>query len=295
MGRSPYTDMERPPLSETALRRALLGDGALWTALDYRMRTGSTNADVASAARDGTAEGYVVVADEQTAGRGRLDRAWYSPPRAGLAVSVLLRPGRAVPARGWSPVAISGYGAVPLLAGVALVEAVRRIAEVDATLKWPNDLLIDGRKCAGVLAETVPERDAGGAPTEVTPAGVAPAVVVGIGLNVTLREPELPRADATSLQLAGATCVDRDPVLRAVLRGIAEWYVRWRDAGGDPVESGVVDTYRLHCTTIGRPVRVSLPDGTEVAGIASGVDDNGALVIDGRRIAAGDVAHVRAG
>jgi BirA family biotin operon repressor/biotin-[acetyl-CoA-carboxylase] ligase len=277
--------MERPPLSERALRRALIDHGDLWTGLDYRQRTGSTNADVSAAARTGAAEGYVVVADEQTNGRGRLQRVWQSPPRAGIATSVLLRPGRSVAERGWSPVSISAYGVLPLLAGVALVEAVRRVGEVDATLKWPNDLLIDGRKCAGILSETVPE----------TESGAPPAVVIGIGLNVTLRPEELPRSDVTSLQLSGASCVDRDPMLRAVLRGVAEWYGRWRDAGGDPVESGVVDTYRLHCTTIGQAVRVSLPDGTDVAGIASGVDDNGALVIDGRRIAAGDVAHVRAG
>jgi BirA family transcriptional regulator, biotin operon repressor / biotin---[acetyl-CoA-carboxylase] ligase len=280
---SPYTDLERPPLRVSALRRGLLVDGGLWTVLDYRPRTASTNADVVSAARNGAAEGHVVVADEQTAGRGRIGRVWQSPPRAGLAISVLLRPGRSVADRDWSPVPLGGYGVLPLLAGVALVEAVRRIGEVDAVLKWPNDLLIDGRKCAGILAETVPDDDVD-----------APAAVVGIGLNVTLREPELPRSDATSLQLAGASCVDRDPLLRAVLRGVAEWYGRWRDAGGDPVKSGVVDTYRLHCATIGTTVRVALPGGTDVTDVATGVDDDGALVVAGQRIAAGDVVHVRA-
>jgi BirA family biotin operon repressor/biotin-[acetyl-CoA-carboxylase] ligase len=284
MGWSPYTDMERPPLSERALRRALIDHGDLWTGLDYRQRTGSTNADVSAAARTGAAEGYVVVADEQTNGRGRLQRAWQSPPRAGIATSVLLRPGRSVAERGWSPVSISAYGVLPLLAGVALVEAVRRVGEVDATLKWPNDLLIDGRKCAGILSETVPE----------TESGAPPAVVIGIGLNVTLRPEELPRSDVTSLQLSGASCVDRDPMLRAVLRGVAEWYGRWRDAGGDPVESGVVDTYRLHCATIGARVRVELPGGGAVEDVATGVDDGGALVVGGQRIAAGDVVHVRA-
>jgi BirA family biotin operon repressor/biotin-[acetyl-CoA-carboxylase] ligase len=280
---SPYTDLERPPLRLSALRRGLLVDGGLWTAVDYRSRTGSTNADVVSAARDGAPEGYVLVADEQTEGRGRAGRVWQSPPRAGLALSVLLRPGRSVADRDWSPVPISGYGVLPLLAGVALVEAVRRIGEVDAVLKWPNDLLIDGRKGAGILAETVPDDAAEG-----------PAIVIGIGLNVTLREPELPRPDATSLQLAGASCVDRDPLLRAVLRGVAEWHGRWRDAGGDPVESGVVDTYRLHCATIGTTVRVALPGGGEVTDLATGVDDDGTLIVGGQRIAAGDVVHVRA-
>jgi BirA family biotin operon repressor/biotin-[acetyl-CoA-carboxylase] ligase len=283
MGWSPYTDLERPPLSQAALRRALVVDGGVWTGLEYLPRTGSTNADVAAAARAGTAEGYVVVADEQTAGRGRLERVWQSPPRAGIATSVLLRPGAAVPARGWSPVPTSGYGLLPLLAGVALVEAVRRLSDLDAVLKWPNDLVIDGRKCAGILAETVPDGrpDAG------------PAAVIGIGLNVTLREPELPHPDATSLQLAGSICVDRDPLLRAVLRGLADWYGRWRDVGGDPVASGLMETYRFHCATIGATVRVELPGGGELTDVATGVDDDGALVVDGRRVAAGDVVHVR--
>jgi BirA family biotin operon repressor/biotin-[acetyl-CoA-carboxylase] ligase len=278
---SPYTDIDRPPLSEARLRRALLTAGALWTALDYRACTGSTNADAASQARTGAAEGYVVVADQQTAGRGRQDRAWLSPPRAGLAISVLLRPGEAVAGRDWSPIPLGGYAVLPLLAGVALVEAVRRAGAVDAVLKWPNDLLIGDRKCAGVLAETVPS------------AG-PPAVVVGIGLNVTLREPELPQPDATSLQLAGSACVDRDPLLRAVLRGLADWYVRWRDAGGDAEQSGLIEAYRFHCATIGAKVSIALPGDAELVGVATAVDDDGSLRVGDRSVAAGDVIHLRA-
>lgn len=278
--KSPYTDMDRPPLSLVALRRALLTADALWTALDYRASTGSTNADAAAAGRAGAAEGYLVIADSQTAGRGRLDRGWHSPPRAGLAMSALLRPGQAVAERDWSPIPLSGYGLLPLLAGVALVAAVRRLGEVDAVLKWPNDLLIDGRKCAGILAEVVP-------------AASAPAIVIGIGLNVTLRESELPRPDATSLQLAGSACVDRDPLLRAVLRGVADWYVRWRDAGGDPVASGLIDAYRFHCATIGAKVRVSLPGDVDLVDVVTAVDDDGSLRVGDRVVAAGDVIHLR--
>jgi BirA family transcriptional regulator, biotin operon repressor / biotin---[acetyl-CoA-carboxylase] ligase len=278
MGWSPYSDLERPPLSERALRRALIVERGLWTDLRYAYTTGSTNADVAAAGRAGAAEGLVVIADEQTAGRGRLDRQWTSPPAAGIALSVLLRPGAAVEARGWLPVPISRYGQLPLLAGVALAESVRRLGDVDAVLKWPNDLLIDDRKCAGVLSETVPADG---------------SVVVGIGLNVSLREAELPRADATSLQLAGSSCVDRDPLVRALLRAFADWYVRWRDAAGDPVDSGLMEAYRFHCGTIGRSVRVQLPGGAEIAGVATGVDDDGCLIVAGRNIAAGDVVHVQ--
>jgi BirA family transcriptional regulator, biotin operon repressor / biotin---[acetyl-CoA-carboxylase] ligase len=288
---SPYADLERPPLSERALRRALIIDGGFWTDLRYVHVTGSTNADVAAAARAGAPEGLIVIADEQTTGRGRLDRQWTSPPAAGIAASVLLRPAAAVAERGWSPIRPSRYGHLPLLAGVALAEAVRRLGDVDAVLKWPNDLLIDDRKCAGILAETVAASTVSA--SAVSASAVGPAVVVGVGLNVTLREAELPRPDATSLQLAGASCVDRDPLVRALIRAFGDWYIRWRDADGDPVVSGLMEAYRFHCATIGRSVRAQLPGGEEVAGRATSVDDDGCLVVNGRSIAAGDVVHLR--
>ncbi|ATO15021.1 biotin--[acetyl-CoA-carboxylase] ligase [Micromonospora sp. WMMA2032] len=287
---SPYTDLDRPPLSAARLRRALVAPHGPWRRLELLAETGSTNADVVTAARAGEPEGLVVVAERQTAGRGRRGRVWQSPPRAGIAASVLLRPGEAVPERGWAPVPATGYGWLPLLAGVALVEAVRRLAEVDARLKWPNDLLVDGAKCAGVLAEAVPGDGA-----------QPPAIVVGVGLNVTLRADELPEnptgLPATSLRLAGATATDRDPLVRALLRALADWYERWRDAGGDAVASGLREAYLGGCATVGRQVRVLLPDGREVHGTATGVDPDGQLLVDAAgetlRLAAGDVLHLR--
>jgi BirA family biotin operon repressor/biotin-[acetyl-CoA-carboxylase] ligase len=279
---SPYTDLDRPPLSAAALRRALVTPGSLWTDLVVTPDTGSTNADVAKAAQEGAAEGLVVVAERQRAGRGRLGRQWVSPPRAGLAVSFLVRPNDISPSR---------YGWLPLLAGVALAETVRRFAEVDAVLKWPNDLLIGDRKCAGILAESVTD-GVGGA------AGSRAGVVLGIGLNVTLREPELPRPDATSLLLAGAAATDRDPLLRALLRTLADWYGSWCARGGDSETSGLRDAYRLHCATLGRQIRVALPNNTQLTGTASDVDSTGRLVVTGldgtsNPVAAGDVVHVR--
>jgi BirA family biotin operon repressor/biotin-[acetyl-CoA-carboxylase] ligase len=273
---SPYTDLERPPLPARALERALVVPHGLWRRIDVRTETGSTNADVAEAARSGVPEGLVVVAEQQLAGRGRRDRQWVSPPRAGLTLSVLLRPGAAVPQRSW--------GWLPLLAGVALREAVERRAELDARLKWPNDLLIGDAKCAGILAEVVDD-----------------AVVIGIGLNVTTRADELPATTglpATSLRLAGARVTDRDPLLRSLLRGLADWYGGWRDAGGDAEMCGLLASYREGCATIGREVRVQLPEGDALTGTATTVDNDGLLVIrsvDGieRRVSAGDVKHVR--
>jgi BirA family transcriptional regulator, biotin operon repressor / biotin---[acetyl-CoA-carboxylase] ligase len=273
---SPYSDLDRPPLRGEELRRALVVPGALWREIEVKAETGSTNADVAAAGRAGAAEGLVVVAERQTAGRGRLGRHWESPARAGLALSVLLRPGPDTP--------VSRYGWLPLLAGVALVETVRRLGAVDAVLKWPNDLLIDERKCAGILAESVP----------------GAAVVLGIGLNVTLREPELPVPEATSLALAGSACTDRDPLLRALLRGLAGWYLRWRDAHGEPEASGLREAYRLHCATLGRRVDVTLPSGAVLSAEASDVDGDGRLVVvhpggGSTAVSAGDVRHLRTG
>ncbi|TDC30488.1 biotin--[acetyl-CoA-carboxylase] ligase, partial [Micromonospora sp. KC213] len=225
------------------------------------------------------------------AGRGRRGRVWQSPARAGIATSVLLRPGEAVAERGWPPAPATGYGWLPLLAGVALVEAVTRVAEVEAGLKWPNDLLIGAAKCGGILAEAVP----GAAPAQ------PPAIVLGIGLNVTLRADELPEnptgLPATSLQLAGAVATDRDPLLRALLRSLAQWYDRWRAAGGDAVHSGLRDAYLACCATLDRPVRALLPDGAELSGRATGVDVDGQLLLDTpaglRRLSAADVLHLR--
>jgi BirA family biotin operon repressor/biotin-[acetyl-CoA-carboxylase] ligase len=288
---SPYTDLDRPPLSAARLRRALVAPQGPWNRLELRAETGSTNADAVAAARAGEPEGLVVVAERQTAGRGRRGRVWQSPPRAGIATSVLLRPGEAVADRGWPPAPATGYGWLPLLAGVALVEAVSRLAELEAALKWPNDLLIGDAKCAGVLAEAVP------GPSPAQP----PAVVIGVGLNVTLRAEELPEnptgLPATSLQLAGAVATDRDPLLRALLRSLADWYDRWRTAGGDAVGSGLRDAYLAACATVGREVRVLLPDGQQLTGVATGVDADGQLVVSSgtneRRLAAGDVLHLR--
>jgi BirA family biotin operon repressor/biotin-[acetyl-CoA-carboxylase] ligase len=260
---SPYTDLGRPPLHAAALRRALVVPDGLYTDLQVVAETASTNADVAAAARAGAAEGLVITAERQAAGRGRLGRGWSMPSRAGIAVSVLLRPD-----------AVSGW--LPLLVGVATVEAVRRIAEVDAVLKWPNDVLVGDRKLGGILVEL---HDG--------------AVVAGVGLNVSLRADELPVPAATSLVLAGAANADRDPLLRALLRRLADWYGRWRDAAGDPVACGLRETYLMHCATVGRAVRLDLPGGRAVTGTADDLDADGRVVVDGTAYAAADVVHLR--
>ncbi|MGW7518325.1 biotin--[acetyl-CoA-carboxylase] ligase [Streptomyces sp. NPDC054796] len=272
-----WSDLDRPPLNAASLRRALVRPDGLWTGLDVVERTGSTNTDLAERARAGTAEeGAVLVAEEQTAGRGRLDRAWSAPPRSGLFFSVLLKPD--VPQERW--------GWLPLLAGVAAASALARTAGVDTALKWPNDLLIDvegdERKLGGILAERTGED----------------GVVLGMGLNVSLRAGELPVPTAGSLTLAGAQGSDRDPVLRAVLRSLEDWYGRWCAAEGDPSESRLLDAYAAGCATLGRTVRAELPGGEALVGEAVAVDGDGRLVLataEGvqRPVAAGDIVHLR--
>ncbi|MDF4253767.1 biotin--[acetyl-CoA-carboxylase] ligase [Streptomyces sp. WMMB303] len=272
-----WSDLDRPPLRQAALRRALLAQDSLWTDLEVVESIGSTNTELVARARTGKAEpGAVLVAEEQTAGKGRLDRSWTAPPRSGLFFSMLLRP--EPPAERW--------GWLPLLAGVAAAGALARTAGVDTGLKWPNDVLTTGRggerKVGGILAERVD----------------SDAVVLGIGLNVSLREDELPVPTAGSLLLAGAQGTDRDPLLRAVLRAVEDWYGRWTAADGDPAASAVLDAYAAGCVTLGRTVRATLPGGGELVGEAVAVDGDGRLVIASEQgvqhpVAAGDIVHLR--
>lgn len=286
----PWQDLSRPPLREAALRRALAeGPDPAWTRLDVVPTTGSTNADLAAAAAAGAPAGAVLVADHQTAGRGRRDRTWTAPPRAGLSVSVLLRPRELAPER-WSW--------LTLMAGVAVTDALVRVCGVPATLKWPNDVLLpvpgedEPLKVAGLLAEVVR------ADGEARAGAEGSAVVLGIGLNVSQRADELPVPTATSLALAGAAVTDRDTVLKALLRALATRY-RALTTGGRAASADLAATYRERCATIGREIRVHLPDGTSITGLADGVDDDGRLLVlepggsTARALSAGDVVHVR--
>lgn len=250
-----YDDLDRPPLRSLPLRRALAPHG--WR-VEVLATTSSTNAVVAARARDGEPAGLVIVAEKQTSGRGRLDRVWLSPPRAGLTMSVLLRPEGPV----------SGWPWFPLLAGVAVTRMLREQAALAADLKWPNDVQVEGRKLAGLLAE-VP---------------VSGALVIGLGLNVSTRRDELPGPGATSLALEGAVTTDRDTLLRSLLRELS---AVWADPAAGRRE------YRDRCATIGRQVRLELPAGVTLEGTATEVDEDGRLVVDGMAYAAGDVVHLR--
>ncbi|MEU7818089.1 biotin--[acetyl-CoA-carboxylase] ligase [Pseudonocardia sp. NPDC049154] len=266
------------PFDEHALRHALLGPAGRWARLDVVEETGSTNADLMAEALAGAPDGSVLVTEHQTAGRGRLDRTWEAPRGSGIAVSVLWRP-EGIPAErlGW----------LPMLAGVALLDAIRAVApDVAAGLKWPNDLLLgpDRRKGAGILAEMTPV------------SGGGPGVVLGMGINVDAPAGTLPET-ATSFAAEGAG-VDRSELLVALLRNLAEREAAWRAAAGDADESGLRGDYRAGCLSLGSEVRVEMPGGSALIGIAEDVDPQGHLLVlepDGHRraIAAGDIVHLR--
>jgi len=231
--------------------------------LDVLDETGSTNAVLVERARAGTEPEFsVVMTTSQTAGRGRLGRTWVAPPGKTIAVSVLL-----------APPTNDRLGWLPLLAGLAMTRAVRSlVTEYPVTLKWPNDVQVDGLKVSGLLAELVP----------------GAGVVIGAGLNLTMDESELPTPVSTSLTLVGASADDLiDRALAGYLgelRGLYEGML----AGAD-IRAQVT----AECDTIGRRVRVELPGGDDLYGTATGIDAEGRLVVDGRAIAAGDVTHLR--
>jgi BirA family biotin operon repressor/biotin-[acetyl-CoA-carboxylase] ligase len=272
----PVTDdsARRPPLDKARLSGS--GEG-LPPELTVEVvdEAASTNRLVAERARAGAEEGLVVVAEHQTAGRGRLDRTWETPARSSLTFSVLLRP-EVVPAH---------WPWLPLLTGYAVAKALRA-AGFAADVKWPNDVLVRGRKVAGILVERVD-----------SPTGAA--AVVGIGLNVDQDDAELPVETATSLALeAGSHPVpDRTDLLLTLLSTLHEAYAAWV-AGGEDGTARLRASYAAACATVGEDVRVDLPSGEVLTGRATGVDADGRLEVQGPdgtvQVGAGDVVHVRA-
>lgn len=264
---------ERPPLDK---QRLAPGHPALPPDLRVEVldEAASTNAEAIARAREGAPDGLVVVAEHQHAGRGRLDRQWETPARAGLTFSLLVRP--TSPTRAWPW--------LPLLTGYAVDKALRAHGVADVGVKWPNDVLIGERKVAGILVERIETAQ-------------GPAAVLGVGINVSTSAKELPVPTATSVLLATGAAPDRTTLLLAVLASLREAYDAW-EAGGDASGMRLQESYRAACVTVGRHVRVDLPDGSALEGVAREIDPAGQLVVEvaGRRhaVSAGDVVHVRA-
>ena len=271
-------DSLRQPLDQAALRAELIGTGLGWRQLDVVEQTGSTNADLLARAAAGTdVAGSVLIAEHQTAGRGRHGRGWSATPRAQVTMSVGVSVVD-VPTEGW--------GWLSLAAGVAIVDAVMAVTGVQAGLKWPNDVLAgppDSRgKLAGILAEVS-----------------RPVVVIGLGLNVTQAPEDIDGPGATSLFDLGVAAPDRHRLVCAVLAELGRRIVGWRAARG--ADWALAADYRARSLTIGRAVRAQLPGGKEVVGTATAIDDQGRLCVEtggaagGQTVvvSAGDVVHLR--
>lgn len=244
-----------------------------WRRIDIVEQTGSTNADLVGRAAAGEdIDGVALLAEHQSAGRGRHGRFWGAPPRSQVALSVGIAAGD-VPADRW--------GLVPLLAGVAIVDAIAETAGIQAGLKWPNDVLVDGRKLCGILAEVVATQQ---------------LIVLGAGINVTFTEHELPDPNATSLAILGWAAPDRNALARAVLRELSGRIEHWRNTrGGD---GRLLEDYRARSITLGSRVRAEMPGNREVTGAAVGLGDDGQLRIEGvdgtvTIVSAGDITHLR--
>lgn len=289
------------------IREALSEDFAV---IDYAESTGSTNTDLMQA--DKVADGTVLLANEQVAGKGRLGRQWVSPAGSQLIFSVLILPD-----------SLDHLGTLPLAAGLAVTDSVE-----GAVLKWPNDVHIDGKKLCGILAEAGPVGEAfKSAPktevskaeinkaevnkaeinkaeinkaeinkAEVSKAEIAPKtqsanppsarVVVGMGINVTLTREELPIEAATSLALEGLD-TDRTQLAITVLKNLRRRITQWEQQ--DPQ---LMADYRKVCSSIGQEVRLEAPAG-DVIGTVEGVADDGRINVGGEYYSAGDVIHLR--
>lgn len=232
----------------------------------------STNSELLALAADPAVPSFTALLTlDQTAGRGRLDRAWVAPAGTALALSILVRDALVSPLATW----------LPLLAGLSLAEALDTVAPQRVEVKWPNDLLIDGRKVCGILVEVA----AGGRD-----------VVIGSGLNLTQTREQLPVDTATSLALEGVDLAPGD--VDAI---VAAYVARLRDELERPGPvSRLRERVAARCATIGMPVRVALADGSTLTGVATGLDATGRLEVQpqsgGRvAVAVGDVTHVRPG
>ncbi len=266
------------PLNAQGIQRAL-STQSFGRTLHVLEEVTSTNTAAATLAQESAPHGTVVVAESQTAGRGRLGRHWHSPSGKNLYCSVLLR---TMPTREQQPLWLSW---IPLIAALAVGRAVQVVANLKPSVKWPNDILIGNRKLGGILCES-------------SGVGTAHAtVIVGIGLNVNIRRDEFPdelREIATSLAIESQRPCDRTALLATLLAELETRYESFL-AGN---HGDILKEYMLRCSTIGRRVRIELAHGEQMDGTAESIQTDGSLRIirDDRTtvdIRAGDVIHLR--
>ncbi len=253
--------------------RPLLSTHDVGQVLHCHEELGSTNDEAKALADADAGHGEVVVAERQTGGRGRRGRGWVSPPRRNVAFSVILRPEELPPSRAPE---------LTLVAAVAVCDALRH-SGVDAGIKWPNDVLVGGRKIAGILTELSAESDR------------VHWVVVGVGVNVNARPSDFPeelRGQATSLLIEREHPSPRALFLAACLTSLEGWYDRHAEEGFAPIRQA----WRERSVTLGQDVSVTT-DGAQVTGRAEDIDETGALLVRTPaglvRVTSGDVALLR--
>ena len=253
--------------------RPLLNTHDIGQVLHCFQSIGSTSDQAKALAEDGAGHGEVVVAEAQTGGRGRRGRSWVTAPGRNVAFSVVLRPSGLPTARAPE---------LTLVASLAICDALRR-AGVDAGIKWPNDVLVGGRKIAGILTELAAEPDQ------------VHWVVVGVGVNVNARAEDFPpelRGLATSVMLERGQPAPRALFLVACLTLLEEWYDRHAEEGFEPIRAA----WKERSVTLGREVLVQL-DGRELVGQAEDLDATGALLVRSaagvERVTSGDVSLLR--
>lgn len=273
---------QRPPLDHARLRQAMASHGM--GELHISQSTGSTNDDLVERAKDGSLAHLSVESTEhQMAGHGRLGRGWETPARSSLAISIFFRP-----EPGFDP---AGLPWLSMLCATAMVQTIRERTGLAAGLKWPNDVVAEGFKLGGVLAQLV-----------VTPSG--PAVVVGTGLNVDQERAELPVPTAASLQLLRGTGTDRTELMAGYLGRVAELHGSFAAVHGRAQAPALAHGQSLRGTvaaslvSLGHQVDAHLPDGSVLRGTAEELGADGALILrDGRgqahHVLAADVFHLR--
>lgn len=304
-------ELNQHPLKSSALKAALVHPQGRFARVEVVVSSGSTNTDLGAGAAN--VDEYwpslsVLIADAQPAGKGRMGRSWEVPPGAAMISSVFLRPGEDLsPGRGVAFVP-TGYGWLSILAGVALCTVLRSVTGVPAELKWPNDVVVKGRKVAGILAQLVPATPG----VQTLPgaqgsrgAQPGPGVVVGVGVNVSLDSADLPTERATSLLLESASTLDRNVLLPAYLNKFAALYLDFVAVGGDAQRPlggaqgrSVLELAQAYMSTLGQEVRAELPGGTMLHGTATALDADGSLVLRDasgtlHTVSAGDVIHLR--
>lgn len=257
------------PLSESDIRSGLV-TRRIGIGLHLLQAVDSTNDEAAKLASGGAPEGTVVIADAQFRGRGRMGCQWESPKDVGLYLSVILRP----------PIPPHAAPILTLLGAVAVADAIERTTGLAAGVKWPNDLIVRGRKVAGILGEMAAENSR------------LRHVVLGVGINVNQTEEgfkgELEKT-ASSLRIEVGHHVDRTAMVRSLCRGLDDWYDRFLSDG----VASILERARQLCLTLGRAV-VARSGNQELRGLAVAIDDAGALVIrddsgEAHRLLAGDV------